>query len=625
MRMNTNRIAAWLVALFFIQAACTGCSAVPSAYTAPAPAGAYARIGKGIITSIALDSSGKLLAVGSYAGVFVYRTDTSAELWSAAAAGIVNDLAWSADRTVLAAGLQDGTIVQWDGKTGAELMRLSENAGSLNAVAWSPDGNRLAIGGSSGQVGIWDKQTGKNEQTAKFFEAVIDIAWSPTKDLLAVSTRDGGIEIMDAITGKQLHHLIGVNETYLGDIPWTGQVFVSWSPDGRLLASVDTAGIAFIWDAESGAKLSTLDSVYTNPAWSPDGETLAAGSGSLIEFWNVHTGKTGAPIQVPGENESVDKIAWSTGGKTLVSVSHQNAIAIWDVQAQTQPHIFNGFQDRVTSVSWSPDGSSLASGSWDGTIIIWNVKTRTHRQIIKAPRFIENIAWSPKGDTLAAATDFDQIILWAASTGKQVGVLPANGDKIKITWSPDGNMLASIAWDEYDIPIWQASTGELKYTFKGQDSTSLSIAWSPNGQAFASGSHGKVIVWDVQTAEPLHTLDTGQRIWNLAWFSNGNTLALMLDDGQIIRWNPESGLKTPLASWKGLNVWCMVLSPDDATLAIGTDTGIIELLDVHSGILLKTLTGHTGAVSSLAWSPDGKLLASGGYDGTTLVWQPGSR
>ena len=99
----------------------------------------------------------------------------------------------------------------------------------------------------------------------------------------------------------------------------------------------------------------------------------------------------------------------------------------------------------------------------------------------------------------------------------------------------------------------------------------------------------------------------------------------MLDDGQIIQWDPESGLKTPLASWKGLNVWCMVLSPDDATLAIGTDTGIIELLDVRTGILLKTLTGHTGAVSSLAWSPDGKLLASGGYDGTTLLWQPDFR
>jgi len=619
--MHVNRIAALLVVLLFSLASCTG----SSPYAAPAPAGAFARIGKGIVTSIALAPSDKLLAVGSYAGVFVYRTDTSTELWSAATTTIVNDLAWSANQTVLAAGLQDGSVILWDGKTGAQLDRLSENNDNITAVAWSPDGNRLASSSGSGRVSIWDRQTGQEQLTVNFSPGVIDLAWSPSKALLALSTGDGDIEVLDAITGKQMHHLIGVNETDQGDIPWTGRVFVSWSPDGRLLASVDTNGIAFIWDAESGAKLSTLDSLYTNPAWSPDGETLAAGSDKLIGFWNVHTGKTGAPLQVQGENDSVDKIAWSTDGKTLVSVSHQNAIAIWDVQARTQQHALSGFQDRVTSVSWSPDGSALASGSWDGTIIIWNVNTRTHRRIIQAPRFIKNIAWSPKGDSLAAAVELGDIILWSAGTGKQIRVLPAHGDKIKIAWSPDGNMLASIAWSEYDIPIWQASTGEVKYSFKGQDSTSLSIAWSPNGQAFASGSHGKVIVWDVQSTQPLHILDARQRIWNLAWFSNGKTLVLMLDDGQIIQWDPESSLKTPLASWKGLNVWCMALSPDDATLAIGTDTGIIELLDVHSGILLKTLTGHTGAVSSLAWSPGGKLLASGGYDGTTLLWQPGSR
>jgi WD40 repeat protein len=615
--MRATKIATLLVVLLLSLAACTG----SSPYAAPAPAGAYARIGKGMITNIALDPSGKLLAVSSYAGVFVYRTDTSTELWSVATASLVNDLAWSAGQTVLAAGLQDGTIIQWDGKTGAELRRLSENAGGVMAVAWSPDGNQLANGGSSGQVSIWDKQTGKNEPAANFHHAIIDLAWSPSKDLLAASTSDGGIEIMDVITGKQLHHLIGVYQTYLGDIPWTGRVFVSWSPDGRLLASVDTDGIAFIWDAESGAKLSTLDSVYTNPAWSPGGETLAAGSDKLIGFWNVHTGKTGTPLQIQGENDSVDRIAWSADGKTLVSVSHQNAIAIWDVQAQTQQHTLNGFQDRVTSISWSPDGSALASGSWDGTIIIWDVKARTHRRIIEAARFIKNIAWSPKGDTLAAAMELGDINLWSASTGKPVRVLPAHGNKIKITWSPDVSMLASIAWQEFDIPIWDPGTGKIKYTFKGQDSTSLAIAWSPNGQELASGSHGKAIIWDVRSAEPLHILDAGQRIWNLAWFSDGKSLVLMLDDGQIIQWNPASGLKTPLASWKGLNVWCMDLSPDDATLAIGTDTGIIELLDVHSGILLKTLTGHTGAVSSLAWSPDGKLLASGDYDGTTLLWQ----
>jgi len=625
--MRMNRIATLLVVLLLSLAACTG----SSSYAGAAPAGVIARIDKGIVTSIALASSGKYLAVGTYTGVFVYRTDTSTELWSVAAASLVNDLAWSNSRTVLAAALQDGTILQWDGKTGAQLQSLSENAGSLTAVDWSPDGNRLAYGSGSGQVGIWDRHSGQSTPTAGFHQAVIDLAWSPSKDVLAVSTADGDIKLLDIQTGKLLNHLNGVYQSYIGDVPWMGKVYVAWSPDNRLLASVDTDGTAFLWNAESGEKLRTLESVHTNPAWSSDGQTLAAGTydfstGSpVIGFWNVHSGKAGPPIQIQAGNSSMQKIAWSTDGKTLVSVINQNTVTIWDAQARTQRQTLNGFQDRVTSVTWSPDGSAVASASWDGTIIIWNVKTGTPRRIIQADRFINNIAWSPNADTMAAAMAEGQIVLWSARTGKQIRVLPGYANEIKTAWSPDGSMLANIAWRANDIPIWQVATGKIKSTFKGQDSTSLSVAWSPDGQALASGSHGKVIVWDVQSAETLHILDAGQRIWNLAWFSNGKTLALMLDDGQIIQWDPESGLKTPLASWKGLNVWCMVLSPDDATLAIGTDTGIIELLDVRTGILLKTLTGHTGAVSSLAWSPDGKLLASGGYDGTTLLWQPGSR
>ena len=109
--MRVNRIATLLVVLLLSMASCTG----TSSYAGPAPTGVIARIDKGIVTSIALASSSKLLAVGSYAGVFVYRTDSSAELWSVATPSHVNDLAWSASQTVLAAGMQDGTILQWDG------------------------------------------------------------------------------------------------------------------------------------------------------------------------------------------------------------------------------------------------------------------------------------------------------------------------------------------------------------------------------------------------------------------------------------------------------------------------------------------------------------------------------
>ncbi|MCP4358409.1 MAG: hypothetical protein GY796_10375, partial [Chloroflexi bacterium] len=277
------------------------------------------------------------------------------------------------------------------------------------------------------------------------------------------------------------------------------------------------------------------------------------------------------------------------------------------------PHVdtfLRGHTDWVWSVAFSPDGQTLASASADGSIILWdtsNTKALATRQ--------------PIGQPLTGHSG------WVRS----------------LAFSPDGQILASGGTDD-TIRLWDPATGQtLGPPLTGHAGFITNLAFSPDGQTLASSSaDGTIILWDIPTGEPIGSplADHTGFVLSVAFSPDGQTLASGSEDSTIILWDistrlnagirqqeqqPQQPLARALTNHQGA-VSTVAFSPDGQTLASGSADGTLILWDVETRQPRREpLTGHKSGVNSLAFSPDGQTLISGSEDKTVIAWDAGGR
>ncbi|WP_044210258.1 WD40 domain-containing protein [Coleofasciculus chthonoplastes] len=446
--------------------------------------------------------------------------------------------------------------------------------------------------------------------------SVNSVSFSPDGKILASGSEDKTIKLWNLETGEAIATL---------DEHDSSVISVSFSPDGKTLASGSEDKTIKLWNLETGEAIATLDehdSWVNSVSFSPDGKTLASGSeDKTIKLWNLETGEAIATLDE--HDSSVISVSFSPDGKTLASGSGDNTIKLWNLETGKAISTLTGHDSGVISVSFSPDGKTLASGSGDNTIKLWNLETgEVIATLTRYNLWVNSVSFSPDGKTLAFGSDDNTIKLWNLETGEVIATLIGhNSGVISVNFSPDGKILASGSGDN-TIKLWNRETGEAIATLTGHYFSVNSVSFSPDGKILASGSGDNTIkLWNRETGETIDTL-TIYNLWvNSASFSpDGKTLASGNEDKTIKLWNLETGEAIATITGHDSGVISVSFSPDGKILASGSGDNTIKLWNLETGKNIDTLYGHDSSVNSVSFSPDGKTLASGSDDYTIKLW-----
>ena len=367
----------------------------------------------------------------------------------------------------------------------------------------------------------------------RHLDKVCSVTFSPDGKLLASASHDKTIKLWDTVTGIELRTLRGHSHKVRS---------VAFSPDGIRLASGSDDKTVKLWDIVTGRELQTLEghsSLVYSVAFSRDGKRLASGSDDkTIKLWDAVTGKE--LLTLGGHSHAVASVAFSPDGKRMASGSYDKTVKLWDTVTRKEPLTLEGHSSWVASVAFSPDGKRLASGSWDKTIRLWGAATGKELLTLEGHSGgIACVTFSPDGKHLASGGHDKIIKFWDTVTGKELFTFEGHSGVVaSVVFSPDGKHLASASWDR-TIKLWDTPAGKELLTLEGHSGVVLSIAFSPDGKRLASGSWDETIkLWNTVTGKELLTLKGGSvRVYSVAFSPCGKRLASGGDDKILKLWD----------------------------------------------------------------------------------------
>jgi RNA polymerase sigma factor (sigma-70 family) len=552
---------------------------------------------------------------------------------------------FSPDSRLVATASWDRTIKFWDAATGEEVASLTGHVLPILSIAFSPDGKLLASGSGKwagianlpdrpGEVKLWD--VAGRKELASFdghSDVVFSVAFAPDGKTFASAGLDRTVKVWDVAQRKE-RATLRCDEGPVADLR---SVHVGvYAPDGKVLAlaAEDDAKVVLI-DAATGDVRHVLKG-HTDPvltlAISPDGKTLASGGwDTTVRLWDVATGKELRTLN--GHRNQVYTLAFSPDGKTLASGGWDRTVRLWDVATGKELRTLDGHKASVRALAFSPDGKSLASGGGDHLVKLWDpsgaknvVTLRGHKGAVRA------VAFSADGKVLASAGEDGTARLWDPASGEEQATLkahlrPGDGDRlpelVALAFTPRGRLL--IVGDA-DGTLWDGRGGELATVRRGAGGAVAGLSFAADGRLVVTSADATVRAWPPflgQAVEPRAVLPgIGEFGWLVAFSRDGRTLAAISSNdetGTLLLWNPADG-KERVQLKESNRLRCAAFTPDGKVLATGSFDGTAVLRDPLTGESRQVLKGHTGGVNSLAFSTDGKTLLTGSLDHTARLW-----
>jgi WD40 repeat protein len=468
-----------------------------------------------------------------------------------------------------------------------------DHGGPVGCLLYSHDGKTVISGGSTKTVRWWDVVSGKEVRRFVVPQrkmpdgkeiVVCSLALSSDGNILAVGASDGTIYLWDIASGKLLRMC-------QGDKGGMAAYSVAFSRNDRVLAScggfAERSSQVRLWEVSTGKELRRLPvgvQCLYSVAFSPISDTLAVSGDATILVLDSGTGKVLHKLQK--HINVIIGVAFSRDGTTLASIEagrderdSEFFVRLWDVESGQQIQRL-GHQNWVQAVAFGADGMLAASSN---DICFWDSKSGKRLRHSSEPFFdVRCLAFSPDGKTLACGNGEGVISFCDVGAATRARHTPRHQAGLQsVAISPDGRTLATASAD-CSVGLWDVASAKQVRRLTGHKGGVRFVAFSPSGMLLASAS-----VDNVYPSRDMH--------------------GVILCDG-------ATG-----AEMRRIKGCCVAFSPDGKQIACGgfddeSDPrywpGIIRLYEVETGKLIRSFRGHKSGVRNIAFSPDGKTLAS---------------